>query len=239
MPDYSAILKPYNHWDEFIRLWKIGARLDAPHLPEPCWDWHPASREPLHSVVVNLSQGAGGKLQSQVCMAYALGCGMGAMSYSAAMLCGAVRMHLAETERWHYRRRYLPLIHALGFTDDNKLSPDTRHHLNIELAPYHSDSPLLNSEYLADNKEDVLEHVLCFAARASRFIENDIENHGLKNIVIVRAVYSKIREVVDDRISEPQKKYAKVDKEKVSYDIFPPELRGIKIRALRVSVRGS
>ncbi|MBD5314462.1 MAG: hypothetical protein HDS06_09675, partial [Bacteroides sp.] len=116
-------------------------------------------------------------------MACTLGCGMGALSYSAAMFGNVLRAHLADTERWHYRRRYLPLMNALQLSDD-LLAPDTRHHLSIELAPYHSNSGLLNREYLLSNKEDVFEHTLCFAARAARLIST-----RLKNIVMVRAVY--------------------------------------------------
>ena len=78
MTGYAAILQHYEHWDNFVRLWKIGARSDVLHMPEPWWGWHPAGNESLQSVVVNLSPGHGGKLQSPVCMACTLGCGMGA-----------------------------------------------------------------------------------------------------------------------------------------------------------------
>ena len=104
MTGYAAIFKHYDHWDNFVRLWKIGAQPDVSHMPEPGWGWHPAGNERL-----------------------------------------------------------------------------------------------LNREYLLSNKEDVFEHTLCFAARASRLI-----NTRLRNIVLVRAVYSKIREVVGNLISEPQ-----------------------------------
>ena len=214
MTGYAAIFKHYEHWDNFVRLWKIGARPDVSYMPEPWWGWHPAGNESLQSVVVNLSPGHGGKLQSPVCMACTLGCGMGALSYSSAMFGNVLRTHLADTERWHYRRRYLPLMNALQLSDD-LLAPDTRHHLSIELAPYHSNSDLLNREYLLSNKEDVFEHTLCFAARAARLIST-----RLKNIVMVRAVYSKIREVVGDLISEPQAESRETEKGKVAFDIF-------------------
>ena len=103
---------------------------------------------------------------------------------------------------------------ALQLSDD-LLAPDTRHHLSIELAPYHTNSGLLNREYLLRNKEDVFEHTLCFAARAARLISTD-----LKNIVMVRAVYSKIREVVGDLISETHPESGNPKKGKVSFDIF-------------------
>ena len=104
MTGYAAIFKHYEHWDNFVRLWKIGAQPDVSHMPEPWWDWHPAGNESL-----------------------------------------------------------------------------------------------LNREYLFSNKEDVFEHTLYFAARAARLIST-----RLKNIVMVRAVYSKIREVVGNLISVPQ-----------------------------------
>lgn len=215
MPDNTAILQHYSHWDNFIRLWKLGARPDAPYLPEPWWGWHPTSGEKLHSVVVNLSPGPGGKLQSQACIFCALGCGTGVLSYSAAMLCGALRAHLADTERWHHRRRHLPLMLALGLSEE-QISPDTRHHLSIELAPYHSDSARLNQDYLTKSKDDVVEHALCFAARASRLIDKE----RLNRIVIVRAAYCKIRDVAGDRISEPQNVCRENGKDKISFDIF-------------------
>lgn len=228
MADNTAILQDYSHWDEFIRLWKLRARPDAPYLPEPWWGWHPASGEKLHSVVVNLCPGPGGKLQSRACISCASGCGISGLSYSAAMLCGALRAHLADTERWHHRRRYRPLMLALGLSEEH-ISPDTRHHLSIELAPYHSDSARLNSDYLAHNAEDVFEHVLCFAARAAQLIDNK-----LYNIVVVRAMYSKIRDVVGDRISEA-KEYREIGEEKVSFDIFHlncEELKGVRFVCL-------
>ena len=214
MTGYAAILQHYDHWDNFVRLWKIGARPDAYYMPEPWWGWHPAANESLQSVVINLSPGRGGKLQSPVCMACTLGCGIGALSYSAAMFGNVLRTHLADTERWHHQRRYLPLMKALQLPN-HLLAPDTRHHLSIELAPYHSNSDRLNREYMLSNKEDVFEHALCFAARAARLICTD-----LKNIVMVRAVYGKIREVVGDLISEPQAESRDTEKGKVSFDIF-------------------
>ena len=215
MADNTAILQDYSHWDNFIRLWKLRARPDAPYLPEPWWGWHPASGEKLHSVVVNLCPGPGGKLQSQACISCASGCGISGLSYSAAMLCGVLCAHLADTERWHHRLRYRPLMLALGLPEEH-ISPDTRHHLSIELAPYHSDSALLNQDYLTKSKDDVVEHTLCFAARASRLIEND----RLNRIVIVRAAYSKIRGVAGDRISEPQNVCREIGTDKISFDIF-------------------
>ena len=214
MADNTALLQDYNHWDNFIRLWKLRAWPDTHYLPEPWWGWHPASGEGLHSVVVNLSPGPGGKLQSPTCISCAKGCGIGVLSYSAAMLCGALRAHLADTERWHHRRRYRPLMLALGLSEE-QISPDTRHHLSIELAPYHSNSPRLNQEYLTKSKDDVVEHALCFAARASLLIDN-----GLNRIVIVRAAYSKIRDVAGNQISEPQNVCREIGKGEVSFDIF-------------------
>ena len=58
MTGYAAILQHYDHWDNFVRLWKTGARPDASYMPGPWWGWHAVENESLHNVVVNLSHGA-------------------------------------------------------------------------------------------------------------------------------------------------------------------------------------
>lgn len=196
MPDIAALKPHYNYWDNFVRLWRLGRYPRAPYLPEPWWGWHPDSGEELHSVVLNLNPGSGGRLQSRCCVACVMGCPGGNASYSSAMTDGTLRLHLADTERWHHRRRYKPLIKALG-ADEKEIAPDTRHHLSIELLPFHDDVD--NRLYCRDNRDKVLSHALRFAACASRLISSPLcVSEGaasLRNIVIARCAVDKIIEI--------------------------------------------
>lgn len=149
MPDIAALEPHYQYWDNFVRRWRLGRYPRAPYLPEPWWGWHPDSGEELHSVVLNLNPGSGGRLQSRCCVACVMGCPGGNASYSSAMTDGTLRTHLADTERWHHRRRYMPLMKALG-ADEKDIAPDTRHHLSIELLPFHDDAD--NRLYCRDNR---------------------------------------------------------------------------------------
>lgn len=109
---------------------------------------------------------------------------------------GTLRLHLADTERWHHRRRYKPLMNALG-ADEKEIAPDTRHHLGIELLPFHDDVD--NRLYCRDNRDKVVSHTLRFAARASRLISSPrcatSETATLRNIVIARCAVDKIIEI--------------------------------------------
>ncbi len=109
---------------------------------------------------------------------------------------GTLRLHLADTEHWHHRRRYLPLMKALG-ADEKEIAPDTRHHLSIELLPFHDDED--NRSYCRDNRDGALRHALQFAARASRLILPSPcapeEPASLRNIVIARCAVNKIIEI--------------------------------------------
>lgn len=196
MPDIAALEPHYRYWDNFVRLWRLGNYPRAPYLPEPWWGWHPDSGEELHSVVLNLNPGSGGRLQSRCCVSCALGCPGSNASYSSAMNDGTLRLHLVDTEHWHHRRRYVPLMKALG-ADEKEIAPDTRHHLSIELLPFHDDED--NRIYCCDNRDGALRHALQFAARASRLIAHprcvSDEPASLRNIVIARCAVGKIIEI--------------------------------------------
>lgn len=209
MPDIAALEPHYQYWDNFVRLWRLGRYPRAPYLPEPWWGWHPDSGEELHSVVLNLNPGSGGRLQSRCCVACVMGCPGGNASYSSAMTDGTLRAHLADTERWHHRRRYKPLMNALG-ADENEIAPDTRHHLSIELLPFHDDAD--NRLYCRDDRDKVVRHALRFAARASRLVSPRLRvpegAAPLRNIVIARCAVDKIIEIagaenITDRSTMP------------------------------------
>ena len=196
MPDIASLAPHYRYWDNLVKLWRLGKYPRAPYLPEPWWGWHPDSGEELHSVVLNLNPGSGGRLQSRCCMACVMGCPGGNTSYSSAMTDGTLRAHLADTERWHHHRRYKPLMNALG-ADEKKIAPDTRHHLSIELLPFHDDAD--NLLYCRDNRDGVISHALRFAASASRLISPPRcvpeGAASLRNIVIARCAVDKIIEI--------------------------------------------
>lgn len=167
MPDSTELQTHYHYWDNFVRLWRLGSYACAPYLPEPWWGMTPESGEELHSVVLNLNPGPGGRLQSRCCVSCALGGPDSSAPYSGAMADGSLRDHLADTERWHHRRRYVPLMKALGVAEKD-IAPDTRHHLSIELLPFHDAEA--NRIYCRDSCDGVLRHALRFAALASRLI---------------------------------------------------------------------
>lgn len=209
MPDIAALEPHYRYWDNLVRLWRLGKYPRAPYLPEPWWGWHPDSGEELHSVVLNLNPGSGGRLQSRCCMACVMGCPGGNTSYSSAMTDGTLRAHLADTERWHHRRRYKPLMNALG-ADEKAIAPDTRHHLSIELLPFHDDKD--NQIYCRDYRDKVVRHALHFAARASRLISSprcaQEAPASLCDMVIARCAVDKIIEIagaenITDRSTMP------------------------------------
>ena len=220
MPDIAALQQHYNYWDNFVRLWRLGNYPRAPYLPEPWWGWHPDSGEELHCVVLNLNPGSGGRLQSRCCVACVMGCPGGNASYSSAMTDGTLRLHLADTERWHHCRRYKPLIKALE-VDEKEIAPDTRHHLGIELLPFHDDVD--NRLYCRDNRDKVVSHTLRFAAGASRLISPPrcapSDAATLRNIVIARCAVDKIIEIagaetITDRMTVP------ADKGKINVETF-------------------
>ncbi|MBD5215680.1 MAG: hypothetical protein HDS78_04060 [Bacteroidales bacterium] len=200
MPRSASLQQHFDYWDDFVRAWRSGSYPRALHMPEPWWGWTPEEGL-LHSVALNLSPAPGGKLQTRPCVACAMAC-IGSYSYSAAMLSGALRSHLAPTERWHYSRRYLPLMKAIA-ADDADIAPDTRHHLSIELAPFHDS--LSNARFCELNPDHLVAHVLKFAADASIHIAApwpDKSPSPLKSIVMVRAAVSKIRAFAADCITE-------------------------------------
>ena len=200
MPRIASLQQHFDFWDDFVRAWRSGSYPRALHMPEPWWGWTPEAG-PLHSVALNLSPAPGGKLQTRPCVACAMAC-IGSDSYSAAMLSGALRSHLAPTERWHYSRRYLPLMKALAAADTD-IAPDTRHHLSIELAPFHDS--VSNARFLSLHPDHLVAHILKFAADAATHIvapSPDKSLSSLKNIVIVRAALSKIRAFAADCITE-------------------------------------
>lgn len=220
MPDIAALEPHYQYWDNFVRLWRLGSYPRAPYLPEPWWGWHPDNGEELHSVVLNLNPGSGGRLQSRCCVACVMGCPGGNASYSSAMTDGTLRTHLADTERWHHRRRYMPLLKALS-ADEKDIAPDTRHHLSIELMPFHDAES--NRIYCRDNRDGMLRHALRFAARASRLVSPPLcapdAAASLCNMVIARCAVDKIIEIsgekaITDRSTMP------ADKDKIKVETF-------------------
>lgn len=185
-PDFTSLQEYYDYWDNFVSLWRLGRYPCAPYLPEPWWGWTPGP-EALHSVVLNMNPGAGGRLQSRGCVSCVMGCGGRNATYSSAMADGTLRIHLADTDRWHLNRRHRPLMKALG-VDEKNIAHDTRHHLSVELMPFHDAAD--NSRYCQENREAVIRHALEFAARASTFITPPDGVHSpeisLRNKVIVR-----------------------------------------------------
>ena len=162
-------------------------------MPEPWWGWTPEEGR-LYTVTVNLSPGPGGMLQSRRCIECAK---IGVeKSYSHVMRGETLRRHLEQTEKWHLTHRHLPIMRAMGVKERN-LPEDTRHHLSLELNPYHQpkdDSKDKNcdlySNYYRLHKSDIFFHILVFAAKAASMITvPDGEHAGcsLRNIVIVRA----------------------------------------------------
>ena len=169
----------------------------ALHLPEPWWGWYPGNGV-LHSVTVNLMPGRGGKLQERRC----IGCtsGGGRLAYSTMMVDGTLREHLRDTEQWHLNRRYLPLMVAIGVDNENT-AKDTRHHLSVELSPFHD--TVSNELFTEEHCEEVIRHTLLFAAEASKLIVYPGRSHRLsplKNIVIVRSSLKNITKLADEHI---------------------------------------
>lgn len=238
MPDIAALEPHYHYWDSFVRLWRLGNYPRAPYLPEPWWGWSPDSGEELHSVVLNLNPGPGGRLQSRCCMACVMGCPGINANYSSAMADGTLRLHLADTERWHHRRRYVPLMKALG-ADEKDIATDTRHHLSIELLPFHDDAD--NRLYCRDNRDGVLRHALNFAARASRLISPPLfapdAAASLCDKVIARCAVDRIIEIaggeaITDRTPVP------ADKGKIKVETFRLKEAGLS-DVLFVSLSGA
>ena len=184
----------YNYWDNLVLQWRKGEIYNQPYLPEPWWGWTPYSGEPLHSVVINLSPGQGGKLQSRRCVNCAFGC-IFTSPYSFAMAEGILPDHLAMTDHWHLNSRYKPIMRALG-VDEKKIPQDTRHHLSIELSPFHIIDDF--QSYLKENDQDIYRYALCFAAEAAKHISRSpdaSDSISLKDIVIVRSAPKHIKTI--------------------------------------------
>lgn len=178
----------YDYWDKYIRDWAY--RKDDPdkkYIPEPWWGWtlkdnKDGKQEELHCVVINLNPGQGGKLQTKRCMNCMLGC-VAATDYSKSM--DLLREHLEPTERWHHKRRYTPIMNALGVNDN--IPTDTRHYLGIELLPNHQIKNF--SEEVEKKALEIFDYVLSFAAEASMNITspNPIKTGiSLRDTVIMR-----------------------------------------------------
>ncbi|MDE6226105.1 MAG: hypothetical protein K2M63_01145 [Muribaculaceae bacterium] len=186
----------YNYWDNLVLQWRKGEIYNQPYLPEPWWGWTPYSGEPLHSVVINLSPGQGGKLQSRRCVNCALGC-IFASPYSFAMAEGILPDHLTMTDHWHLNSRYKPIMRALDIPEE-KIPQDTRHHLSIELSPFHDIDDF--QSYIMANAQEIFRYTLCFAAEAVKHISRSpdaSDSISLKDIVIVRSAPKHIKTIKD------------------------------------------
>jgi hypothetical protein len=197
MSDPSGISTHYDYWDQFVREWLSDRYARALHLPEPWWGWCPENGA-LHSVTVNLMPGSGGKLQERRC----IGCisDGGRLAYSTMMADGTLRNHLRDTEEWHLNRRYRPLMLAI-VADKENIAKDTRHHLSVELAPFHD--TVSNGLFTEEHRMEAIRHTLLFAAEASMLIESPDGSQGLsllKNIVIVRSSLKNIAKIADEHI---------------------------------------
>lgn len=222
MTAFSDLQPHFSYWDNFVRQWRLGQNPHELFLPEPWWGWTLGS-EPIHSVVVNLNPGRGGRLQSRCCVYCVMGECNGSSSYSSAMADGTLRSHLADTEKWHYNQRYKPLMKALG-ANEKELPSDSRNHLSIELLPFHDHKD--HKRYLRENREDVIQHSIFFAAAASRIIEAPAcapccEN-PLRNKVIIRSDFSRLREIVKEEILK-------------EFNSFSPQNSKIKVETFRLS----
>lgn len=197
MVNSSDISAHYDYWDQFVREWMGGKYARALHVPEPWWGWCPEDGA-IHSVTINLMPGRGGKLQERRCM----GCisAVGRLAYSTMMADGTLREHLRETEQWHLRRRYRPLMLAIGVDNDN-IAKDTRYHLSVELSPFHD--IVSNEMFIDEHRAEAIRHTLLFAAEASKLIESPDGSHvisPLKNIVIVRSSLKNITKIASEHI---------------------------------------
>lgn len=198
MFDLSCISTHCDYWDHFVREWMAGKYARALHLPEPWWGWCPEDGA-LHSVTVNLMPGRGGKLQERRCIACVSS--EGTPAYSTMMADGTLREHLRDTEQWHLNRRYSPLMIAIG-ADKEFIAKDTRHHLSVELAPFHD--AVSNANLAGECLEEHISHTLLFAAEASMVIESPDGSHvlsPLKNIVIVRSSIQNITKIAGEHIT--------------------------------------
>lgn len=226
----------YDFWDKQVRRWARSKSPDQEFMPEPWWGWTPGSKEPLHSVVINLNPGQGGKLQTKECMNCMLGC-VAATSYSLSM--NLLREHLEFTERWHRNRRYRPIMLALG-VDKKEIAQTTHNHLSIELLPNHEIENF--SEELEKKASEIYEKVLCFAAEASKLIEAKPYSNvdlNLQNIVLMRTS-SKHLEKISNAL-EKQKSDHKIQKQysNSEYDLFNLENEKDLKDVLFVCIKGT
>lgn len=211
------LLRYYNHWDRYVRNWAYGEIPGQDYMPEPWWGWTPmeredGSREELHCVVINMNPGKGGKLQTIPCMNCVTGC-VAATDYSKSM--ARLRAHLEATERWHHKRRYTPIMKALGI--EKGIVSDTLHYLGIELLPDHQIENF--SEKVEEKAEEIYDYVLSFAARASMEItspDSDESKNPLGDVVIMRAA-PKYLDLIINKLNKAGDKY----KDRIEKDTTP------------------
>lgn len=91
----------------------------------------------------------------------------------------------------------------MDFIDSKPMPKDTRHHLSIELAPYHSQDAELNRAYLKKRAKDAVINSLHFAARAAQMIKSpkgEQVPNPLRNKVIVRAKIGNVLSFAEEDI---------------------------------------
>lgn len=172
----SNLKQYYDYWDKYVANWYRCRCPCCTYLPEPWWGWQPNSNKPIHSVVLNLNPGKGGKEQTREFLTNILS----NHSYSEAIFNKEFVKHLPKTHCWHNNFRAKPILSNLSdYKQSNSEFID--HHLSIELSPLHSVTSLEVEDYVAEHANETLAYSLRFAADASRYITGLL--HG---IVIVR-----------------------------------------------------
>lgn len=221
----NPVLKAhYDYWDKFVQEWKnqSWANINSmgwntptfygndivnnpgicttEFLPEPWWGNN--GMHPISAVVINLNPGAGGNFHLHSNLQYI-------RNYSS-FVDGLVGSYVSNNNpvplgiicEWHYNNRALPIFEALQFNGVNLSGNDSLNNiLSLELIPWHSMGWNNLGKYPQIHSQSILDHVIKFAAEASRCIQNE----RLNRCVIVRTSLANIQAIFKGRYTITQK----------------------------------
>ncbi len=172
------------------------------YLPEP-W-WGNDGTHPLSVVVINLNPGPGGAAQLFSNPAtgvyninpYSNFITENVSKYSPAILQPTPTVSstglpiLLGTSDWHYKNRAYPIFDALNILGINLSGKDyLQNILSLELVPWHTQGWGNLGSYPKTNTTAIFEHIIMFAAEASRCIDNE----KLRKYVLVRSSLSNFK----------------------------------------------
>ena len=218
-----ALNPHYDYWDKFVDEWKnqSWANINSmgwntptfygndtkknkgicttEFLPEP-WCGN-NGMYPISAVVINLNPGEGGGFHLRSNLQH--------ISNYTSFVDGLVSSYVSNNNPgslgiicdWHYNNRALPIFEALQFNGVNLGGNDSLNNLlSLELIPWHSMGWNNIGQYPQAHSQSILDHVIKFAAEASRCIQNE----KLNRCVIVRTSLANIQAIFNGRYTITQ-----------------------------------